>query len=56
VCNAKELAERWSYKKMAAQNVKDLGNSKFSLKNQFLLVITFEPWFYELCDDALERS
>jgi hypothetical protein len=42
VCNAKEHAEKWSGKEMAAQNVRDLENYEIFIKNQFLLAV--EPW------------
>jgi hypothetical protein len=44
VCNAKEHAEKWSGKEMAAQNVKHIDNCEIFIKIQFLFVITFEPW------------
>jgi hypothetical protein len=44
VCNAKEHAEKWSGKEIAAQNVRELENYEIFIKNYFLLAIILEPW------------
>jgi hypothetical protein len=56
VCNAKEHAEKWSGKEMAAKNVRDLENYEIFIKNQFLLAITFEPWRFMSSTIATSRE
>jgi hypothetical protein len=57
VCNAKEHAEKWTGKEMAAQNVEHLDNCEIFNKKSVSSCNNF--WFlafYEPCNGALERS